>query len=537
MANLQHALEAWANAIGKENVLTDEKTLSAVQTTNFFTTQTVPAVICPANREQVQQCLKIANEFKIPVYPISCGKNWGYGSRVPVKDGCVVIDLGRMNKITEFNEELAYVTVEPGVTFKDLYLFLAEKESNLFMSVTGASIDASLIGNILERGIGKGPYGERCNHACAFEVVLPTGDFLNTGFGRFANAQATSISHWGVGPNLESLFTQSNLGIVTKMTIWLNPIPKYFQTFYYNIKTEAQLYPLIDTLRELKQSGTIRTNFILTNDYRQLSVVQQYPWSQTNQTPLSEELLQKLKQAKSIDYVWTGEGAIYCDSQEQSQATQQVIKEALKDKVDQLLFFNEKAFWITFMLQYSCWWIKGADLLDRFRLAYNKSAMIGFPRNKGLLISYWRKKTPISPNLDLDKDRCGTLWISPSLPFSSHHVKKAMDIVKDTMSKYKFEPNLGLNCITERRIDVTTVIVYDREDPEEDKQAKACYYESLNRLMKEGYFPYRLNINSMDALPTPDDDYAKALKLIKQALDPNDILAPGRYDFRNNWPE
>jgi hypothetical protein len=44
-------------------------------------------------------------------YPISRGKNWGYGSRVPARDGCVLLDLGRMNRIVGFSEKLAYVTV------------------------------------------------------------------------------------------------------------------------------------------------------------------------------------------------------------------------------------------------------------------------------------------------------------------------------------------------------------------------------------------------------------------------------------------
>lgn len=52
--------------------------------------------------------------LRVPVYPTSRGRSWGFGSRVPAADGCVLLDLGRMNRIVGFDERLAYVTVEPG---------------------------------------------------------------------------------------------------------------------------------------------------------------------------------------------------------------------------------------------------------------------------------------------------------------------------------------------------------------------------------------------------------------------------------------
>ena len=66
-----------------------------------------------------------------PVYPISSGKNWGYGSRARCATR-VLLDLGRMNRILDFNEELAYVTIEPGVTQRQLYDFLSAR-SRLWM--------------------------------------------------------------------------------------------------------------------------------------------------------------------------------------------------------------------------------------------------------------------------------------------------------------------------------------------------------------------------------------------------------------------
>ena len=70
------------------------------------------AVLRPGTREEVQTCVRVANRARVPLYPISSGRNWGYGSRAPVSDA-VLLDLSRLNRIREFNEQLAYVTVEP----------------------------------------------------------------------------------------------------------------------------------------------------------------------------------------------------------------------------------------------------------------------------------------------------------------------------------------------------------------------------------------------------------------------------------------
>ena len=57
------------------------------------------------------------------------------------------------------------------------------------MDATGASPDCSIIGNTMERGFGHTPMGDHCGNACAFEVVLPTGECIDTGFARFPGAR------------------------------------------------------------------------------------------------------------------------------------------------------------------------------------------------------------------------------------------------------------------------------------------------------------------------------------------------------------
>src|SRR5690606_38651079 len=126
----------------------------------FATDAAVPLIVRPATTAEVQECLRVAQRHGVPVYPVSTGRNWGYGSSAPASDGNVILDLRRMNRIVDFDEALGYVTLEPGVTQQQLYDFLAQRGSALWMDATGAGPDSSIIGNTLERGFGHTPYGD-----------------------------------------------------------------------------------------------------------------------------------------------------------------------------------------------------------------------------------------------------------------------------------------------------------------------------------------------------------------------------------------
>lgn len=213
---LLSALTSFKAIVTDSYVETDDSVLTHYADGTYRHESVVLAIIKPANTLEVQKCMGIANKFQIPLYPVSKGCNWGYGSKAPVEGACVIIDLARMNRIRDYNETFGYVTIEPGVTLGSLYRFLREQKSNLVLSTTGGSVESSLIGNTMERGIATGLYAERLAHVCGFEVVLPDSTVIKTGFGRYGEDSVTSkVFKWGVGPYLDGIFTQSNLGIVT----------------------------------------------------------------------------------------------------------------------------------------------------------------------------------------------------------------------------------------------------------------------------------------------------------------------------------
>lgn len=76
------------------------------------------AVVAPRNVAEVQAIVRLCNEFEIPLWPFSIGRNVGYGGAAPRVPGSIGLDMGRnMGKILEVNVDGAYAFVEPGVTF------------------------------------------------------------------------------------------------------------------------------------------------------------------------------------------------------------------------------------------------------------------------------------------------------------------------------------------------------------------------------------------------------------------------------------
>src|SRR5205085_1690158 len=128
--------------------------------------------------------------------------------------------------------------------------------------------DCSLIGNAMERGFGHTPYGDHFANICGLEVVLASGKVIQTGFAGMPSAKAGPVYRWGAGPTLDGLFSQSNLGIVVGMTVWLMPAPAYFQAFFFTSNDENCLPSLVDALRPLRMNGTLRSSVHMGNDYK-----------------------------------------------------------------------------------------------------------------------------------------------------------------------------------------------------------------------------------------------------------------------------
>jgi 4-cresol dehydrogenase (hydroxylating) len=141
---------------------------------------------------------------------------------------------------------------------------------------------------------------------------------------------------------------------------------------------------------------------------------------------------------------------------------------------------------------------------------------------------YWRKKTPPPASPDPDRDRCGLLWCSPVLPNTGPDAEAVTTLVTRLLLEHGFEPQMSLSLAGERMIICIITIAYDRDVPGEDERALACYRQLSEAMIAKGYPPYRLSVASMTQVDS-GTTYGAALSAIRLALDPNGIMAPGRY--------
>jgi 4-cresol dehydrogenase (hydroxylating) len=404
------------------------------------------------------------------------------------------------------------------------------------MDATGASPDCSVIGNTMERGFGHTPMGDHCENACGFEVVLPNGERLETGFSRFPGAKTGPLHRWGVGPSLDGLFSQSNLGIVIRMSVWLMPAPECFQAFFFLCRDERRLGPIIDAVRPLRMNGTLRSVMHIGNDYKVLAGTGQYPWEETGgRTPLDAAAMESIRRRLSIG-AWNGSGGLYGTRAQVREARSQ-LRRALAGKVDRLQFVGDRLVRLMGRFATPFRVVTGWDISKTLKViapVYN--LLQGVPTEAPLASAYWRKKTPAPAQMDPDRDGCGLLWCSPVVPNTGRDITDVAGVATRTLLAHGFEPQMSISLATERSAICVITISYDRDVPGEDARAMECYRTLTGELLSRGYPPYRLNVGSMDCL-NDDPAYAIAIRALKAVLDPNGVLAPGRYDATPSMTE
>jgi FAD/FMN-containing dehydrogenase len=202
-------------------------------------------VVQPISTEEVQQILKIANEKKIPVVPMSRGVNVR-GLCVPEKEGSIMLDLRRMNHILEINTEMMTATIEPGVTHGQMQI--AAREKGCRICIPGAPATGSLLANYMLRGVYHTIAGDGIDQVLSAEIVLPDGRLLKAGSLSFPNAPPHC--RYTSGPDFVGLFQSQpgTMGVCTKMTIKLYPLPEHEIWFMVGFNTIEEAISVIPPL-------------------------------------------------------------------------------------------------------------------------------------------------------------------------------------------------------------------------------------------------------------------------------------------------
>ncbi|MFL6711084.1 MAG: FAD-binding oxidoreductase [Massilia sp.] len=493
------------------------------------------AVVRPAVRREVQEIVALAGRLGLAIYPLSTGKNWGYGDACAVGEGQLIVDLSRMNRIIRVDPELAYAVIEPGVTQGQLADFLREQQIPLWCDCTGAGPDTSLMGNILDRGFGHSPYGNRFAHIAGLQIVLASGELLCTGFGHYPRSQVTHLFGPGLGPCLDGLFTQSNLGVVVELGIWLMPAAACVTQFVATVPRQQDLGALIEALRPLRLDGTLRSVVHIGNDLRVLSGGATFPFEQAGASsqlppPIREQMLER-----AAAQAWTVSGCLY-GSPAQVAASRKAVHAALARTPARTAFFDQRELAAGSSAARVMGWLgRGGAIAARVGLG---RALLGLargePGGRFLAGAYWRRRGglpagfPRAANPALDG--CGLLWVSPILPMRGADALALHALVAPIFSRHGFDLFMTISLINERALCAVLTVAYDRDNAGETARARACHRELFDAVMQAGYIPYRVGIESMAALDPNGDVFWKVAAKIKAALDPQGLIAPGRYE-------
>lgn len=427
-------------------------------------------VVMAENVEQIQQIMRFANQEKIPVIPFTAGTNIG-GLCIPERGG-ILLDLKRMNKIIKIDPESHYAVIEPGVSHGRLAEALYEHKLRFGWPVGPPS--ASVSSCAINHGIGglNARYGLNSQEITSMEVVLPTGELVRVG----SCAIVEDAWHSTLPlPKLDGLFKGwlGTTGVVTKLGIAVHPIPPVLKVFTVSCENVEDMYSYMLNL----------SNYEICDDLTAVSwwlaqVPIPYPYR-----PKPDDQPEWFSFANTNSFTEK-------EKEAREEIWQMVVDEETKKgtslKVTQ---YPEEA------------------LRARTQLP---SQIVGSTKNyckmAGAGISWPGTFTPANKwapvytawkNILIDRN------LSPSV----------------RMSMYR-GVHYGM---------LRAMIPFNKQNPEETENARQAIVECLKVDLENGGIPYKPPVDfgkEINKMAHPG--YLALLKRVKQMLDPNDIMNPGK---------
>ena len=466
--------------------------------------------LLPHSEEEVEHIVALANQHHTRLYPISTGHNWGYGGATPHADHSIVIDLHRMRRIIGVDPELGVAVIEPGVTTGQLYDYLTAHNLDYLVPLTGAGPHNSIIGNALDRGFGIIPTSDHFQAILSLTAVLGDGRVYRSAI---ANNAASDIGHlykWGVGPYLDGLLSQGNVGIVTQASIAL--VKRAPESVIFSMDCCGP-YPdeAIDFISNVTRDyGANLSPISLMNKKRFLS---SNPYESSTHAP-----------------DWKLFGVIHGDKR-----TTQAVKHGVKRYVTTNLT-NQRFHRLSTILPIFA-------LLDKMphairarpsakKITYIRTVcefMRGKPTEHFLnyVVYDGLGKTPLNP----DHDQKGLVWYAPLIPMRSSNVREFLTMAEKILTAYQFDFSITLINFSWRCFDGTLLLQYDRTNPADCARAMQCYEALFTEGMKLGFVPYRVGLQGMKLLVDETTPFWNIARDIKHALDPNGIISSGRYSL------
>lgn len=535
----RQAIAEFRRVCGEANVADSGPELERAAKATIPDPKRPSAIVRPGSADEVAEIVRLANRLRVPLWPVSQGRNWGYGSGTPALANTVVLHLGRLDRILEVNDALAYAVVEPGVTYRQLRAHLDRHHPTLWCDCTDGPPDGSVIGNALDRGLGVTHYADHFGTLCGLEVVLPTGERLRTGGG--PEGCPTWHTHkWGVGPYLEGLFSQSNFGVVVKAGVWLIRKPEAFASFTFDLARAEDLPKLVEIMRELALRGVLTSACHLINDIVSLSVLTQYPAHLLERhSRLPEDALAALRARYAVG-AWSLGGGIQGTAGTVREVQRQ-LRTALSG-LGRLDFLDDvRVRRVARLMRWAERSGAGRSVAGMVAKLVRKSpemlaaaphvhaVLKGIPSDYFVRHAYFKSALPKPALADPDRDDVGLIWFAPIAPMTGAHVTRVLDLCRPLFEKHQFDFYAALLMQNARSMIVLMSIFYQREDREQARRATRLY-EDLSCITTEaGFQQYRMGTGARLRPGNSTGAFVRFGASLKRAVDATGVLAPGRY--------
>jgi (+)-pinoresinol hydroxylase len=489
------ALDEFRAAVGAEWVFTSDEDVALYRDaySPFWgepEERVASAAVAPSTVEEVQAVVRAANARRIPLYPISTGRNLAYGGSAPVYSGSVVLDLKRMNRVLEIDESNASALVEPGVSYFDLYNAIEERGLDVWIDPPDPGW-GSVIGNALDGGGGwtAYPFRDHFGAHCGMEVVLGDGEVVRTGMGAVPNSKTWQENKWGYGPWVDGLFRQSNMGVVTKMGFWLMPRPEAYISGTVQVFNDRDIIPLMDTLNLLENQHVV-------NGSTQLGAAfgpggDGAAWTLQVPTYGPEKVVRA-----QLEYAREKFAAIEGSRFVEEDVIRMPLSEEDRARVRLVNF--------------------GIPNLSTF-------AMLG--------------RSPMQPN-----PPGGHIGFSPIIPRNGEELLKFRDFYRTNLAEVSGGENLGIIgpvFMTNWERSLVGLIMFPiSKNADENRKIRAAFERWVELAAAQGWAEYRAPAVFQDIVSDTysynDHALRRLRERIKDAVDPNGIISAGRYGV---WPK
>jgi hypothetical protein len=479
---------ALSKVVGAKNVSDDPSQLQAYSTDMSYTPMGMPNyVVKPASSEEVSGIVKFCSENSIPVVPCS-SKIHFYGATIP-KEGGVVLDMSRMDKIFEIDADNRRVRFEAGVTWKKLTEELAKKGYRVIMPLCPPA-ERSVLTDFFEREVPTNQvydYGEPLE---ASEIVWPTGEIFRMGSASvegYPNSMSKGGNPSGPGLDFYRFFecAQGTMGVVTWTNLKVESIPKIDKILFAPLN---DLNYGIDFLYRILPRR-IGQEVLLLNNVDLAAMIAE-----------NDNDLIKLKETLPT---WT----------------LVLVISGLLRRPEEKIAYEEK-----FLSQ-----VIKQDFQD-LQLGEN---LPGFPGLRKKLLPILRNPWPENTTYwkNRYKGACQSLFFHTRPMFAQQYV----ELVQDIAARYNYpiaDIGIYIQPIEHNRACRPEFnFFYNPKDVNEVEVIRALYKDAASALLSNGAVFTRPYGDLAPIVYEKAASYAMTLKRLKKLFDPNNIMNPGNLCF------